>query len=71
MTCSLTWGPTRDVVMIGTELEQAYGPDNPARRYAMQADWDPRESGGRMRSWCCARRPIQALREGNELPGVP
>ena len=45
-------GPTRDVVMIDAELEQAYGldevPDNLAQQYAMQADWDPRKAGDRM-----------------------
>jgi hypothetical protein len=32
-------GPTRGVVMIDAELEQAYGLGDLARRFAMQADW--------------------------------
>lgn len=65
-------GPTRDVVMIDAELEQAYGldevPADLARQYAMQADWDPRESGGML---FLVLRPlrIQAWREVNELSG--
>lgn len=66
-------GPTRDVVMIDAELEQAYGldevPDGLARQYAMQADWDPRTSGGRMRFLVLRPLRIQAWREVNELPG--
>jgi len=66
-------GPTRDVVMIDAELEQAYGPDEVpaglARQYAMQADRDPRTSGGRMRFLVLRPLRIQAWREVNELPG--
>jgi hypothetical protein len=66
-------GPTRDVVMIDAVLEQVYGldevPAGLARRYAMQADWDPRESGGRMRFLVLRPERIQAWREVNELPG--
>ena len=66
-------GPTRDVVMIDAELEQAYGldevPDGLARQYAMQADWDPRTSGGRMRFLVLRPLRIQAWREVNELAG--
>ena len=66
-------GPTRDVVMIDAELEQVYGldavPAGLARRYAAQADWDPRESGDRMRFLVLRPRRIQAWREVNELPG--
>ncbi len=44
----LGFGPTRDVVMIDAELEHGYGldevPAGLARRYAAQADWDPREA---------------------------
>jgi hypothetical protein len=52
-------GPTRDVVMIDAELEQVYGldevPAGLAQRYTRHADWDPRESGDRMRFFvCCA-----------------
>jgi hypothetical protein len=64
-------GPTRDVVMIDAELEQVYGldevPAGLARRYAMQADWDPRESGGQMRFLVLPPQRIQAWREVNEL----
>ena len=65
-------GPTRDVVMIDAKLEQLYGldavPAGLARRYAAQADWDPRESGDRMRFLVLRPRRIQAWREVNELP---
>ena len=66
-------GPTRDVVMIDADLEQAYGldevPADLARRYAMQADWDPRNSGGQMRFLVLRPQRIQAWREVDELPG--
>jgi hypothetical protein len=62
-------GPTRDVVMIDAELEQAYGPDELARQYAMQADWDPRKAGDWMRFLVLRPLRIQAWREVNELPG--
>ncbi|HEY6310151.1 MAG TPA: pyridoxamine 5'-phosphate oxidase family protein [Streptosporangiaceae bacterium] len=66
-------GPTRDVVMIDAELEQVYAldevPDDLARRYALQADWDPRKSGDRMRFLVLRPLRIQAWREVNELPG--
>jgi hypothetical protein len=35
----------------------------------MQADWDPRKSGGRMRLLVLRPLRIQAWREVNELPG--
>jgi hypothetical protein len=66
-------GPTRDVVMIDAELEQVYSldevPAGLAGQYAMQADWDPRESGDRMRFLVLRPLRIQAWREANELPG--
>jgi hypothetical protein len=66
-------GPTRDVVMIDAELEQVYGldevPAGLAGRYAMQAGWDPRKSGDRMRFLVLRPQRIQAWREVNELPG--
>ena len=66
-------GPTRDVVMIDAELEHVYSldevPPDLARRYAMQADWDPRASGGQMRFLVLRPQRIQAWREVNELPG--
>jgi hypothetical protein len=66
-------GPTRDVVMMDAELEQVYGleevPADLARRYAMQAGWDPREAGERMQFLVLRPRRIQAWREVNELPG--
>jgi len=65
-------GPTRDVVMVDAELEQVYGldevPADLARRYAAQSDWDPRESGGRMRFLVLRPLRVQAWREVNELP---
>jgi hypothetical protein len=66
-------GPTRDVVMIDAELEQAYSldqvPVDLARRYAEQADWDPRKAGDKMRFLVLRPHRIQAWREVNELPG--
>ncbi len=66
-------GPTRDVVMIDAELEQVYGlnevPAALAQGYAMQADWDPRQSGGQMQFLVLRPQRIQAWREVNELPG--
>jgi hypothetical protein len=66
-------GPTRDVVLIDAELEQVYSldevPAGLARRYATQADWDPRESDGQMRFLVLRPQRIQAWREANELPG--
>lgn len=66
-------GPTRDVVMIDAELEQAYGLDDVpaglAQGYAAQSDWDPRESGGRMQFLILRPQRVQAWREVNELPG--
>ena len=66
-------GPTRDVVMIDAELEQTYGLEEVAadlaQRYAMQADWDPRNSGAQMRFLVLRPQRIQAWREVNELPG--
>ncbi len=59
--------------MIDAELEHVYGldevPADLARRYAAQADWDPRESGERMRFLVLRPLRIQAWREVNELPG--
>ena len=54
------WGPTRDVVMIDAELEQAHGldrvPATLAQQYAMQAGWDPRKAGRPDAvPGCCAR----------------
>jgi hypothetical protein len=66
-------GPTRDVVIIDAELEQVYGlddvPADVAQGYAAQSDWDPRESGERMRFLVLRPQRIQAWREVNELPG--
>ena len=62
-------GPTRDVVMIDADLEQAYSldevPAGLAQRYAMQADWDPRNSGDEMRFLVLRPQHIQAWREVN------
>jgi hypothetical protein len=66
-------GPARDVVMIDADLEQACSldevPAGLAQRYARQADWDPRNSGGQMRFLVLRPQRIQAWREVNELPG--
>jgi hypothetical protein len=66
-------GTTRDVVMIDAELEQVYRldevPADLSRRYAAQADWDPRKSGGRMQFLVLRPLRIQAWREVDEFPG--
>jgi hypothetical protein len=68
-------GPTRDVVMIAAELEQVYAlgevPDDLGRRYARQADWDPRKSGDRMRFWCYAGRGSRPGGRSMSRLGVP
>jgi hypothetical protein len=65
-------GPTRDVVMIDAVLERVVpvGEDEElARRYAAQADWDPREAGGGYAYLVLRPDRIQAWREANEIPG--
>jgi hypothetical protein len=66
-------GQTRDVVMIDAELERGYSleevPPDLARRYAEQADWDPREAGGQQRFLVLRPVRIQAWREVDEFPG--
>jgi len=44
-------------------------PGDLARRYAMQADRDPRKSGAQMRFLVPRPLQIPAWREVNELPG--
>ncbi len=73
-------GPTRDVVIVDAELEEAIpmarvAPDL-SDRYAAQAGWDPRgaptPAGGSHGEYAyLVLRPlrIQAWREANELPG--
>jgi hypothetical protein len=59
--------------MIDATVGQVYGHDEApaglARCYAAQADWDPRESGERMRFLVLRPLRVQARREVNELPG--
>jgi hypothetical protein len=61
--------------MTAAELEQVYAqdeaPGNRGRRYTMQADWDPRKSGDRMRFLVLRPLRIQAWREVKSCPGVP
>jgi hypothetical protein len=61
--------------MIDAELEQACGldeiPGGLARRYAMQADWGPRKSGGRMQSLVLRPLRIQAWGRSMSCRGVP
>jgi len=64
-------GPTRDVVMIDAVLEKsvdAAAGDAIGKRYAAQADWDPRVADGYL---FLVLRPvrIQAWREANEIAG--
>ena len=72
-TARLAVGPTRDVVMIDSVLEDLVAvEDAPAGLidgYCAQADWDPRSAGG---GYVLARlRPLrlQAWREANEIAG--
>lgn len=66
-------GPTRDVVLIDADLDEVYRldevPADLAERYAAQADWDPRESGEKMRFLVLRPQRILAWREANEIPG--
>jgi hypothetical protein len=69
----LAIGPTRDVVVIDSEL----GRDMPlvevstdlADAYASQADWDPRAAGGSFVYLLLRPLRIQAWREANEIAG--
>ena len=69
----LALGPTRDVVIIDAELDQAIDLDDVpaalAERYADQADWDPRTAAGRFVFVVLRPVRIQAWREVNELTG--
>jgi len=69
----LALGPTRDVVMIDTVLDQIINLDDVpvalAERYADQADWDPRTAGGRFVFLVLRPDRIQAWREANEIRG--
>jgi hypothetical protein len=71
-TARLGAGHTRDVVMIDAVLERsipvAQGAEI-ADRYAAQADWDPRGSGGDYVYLVLRPDRIQAWREANELAG--
>lgn len=66
-------GPTRDVVLIDAVLEStvAAAEADPtfAQRYADQAGWDARETGGASTYMILRPQRIQAWREVDELPG--
>ena len=66
-------GPTRDIVLLDCVVERVMDvADAPARiseGYAAQADWDPREDGGRYVYVVLRPERIQAWRESNELRG--
>jgi hypothetical protein len=66
----LALGATRDVVMIDVTLERSVpvgADDGLDRRYAAQADWDPRGAGGGYVLLVLRPTRIQAWREENEL----
>jgi hypothetical protein len=70
----LGFGPTRDVVLIDAELDRALGTtDDEAgdagKRYAEQADWDPRLESDPYLFLLVRPRRVQAWRERNELAG--
>ena len=69
----LAVGPTRDVVMIDSVLDDVIPvEDAPASlldAYCAQADWDPRRAGGGYVMVRLRPERIQAWREANELAG--
>ena len=70
-TARLAVGPTRDVVMIDAELQEALDVTTAValgEAYVAQADWDPRGSAGYV---FLVLRPVrvQAWREANEIAG--
>ena len=66
-------GGTRDVVMIDVVLVQTIAveeaPAEVAERYAAQADWDPRASGGDFAYLLLRPQRIHVWREENEIAG--
>src|SRR5690349_17700722 len=66
-------GPTRDVVLIDSVVDEVAAvdtaPEGLATAYVEQADWDPRSAGDGY--VLVALRPvrIQAWREANEIAG--
>jgi hypothetical protein len=70
----LGFGPTRDVVLVDGELERVLDVGDSeaggvARRYADQADWDPRTESEPYVFVTLRPRRVLAWRESNELPG--
>ena len=70
----LGFGPTRDVVVIDAQLDRVLAATedesgDAGRRYADQADWDPRLEGERYVFLLVRPRRVQAWRESDELPG--
>ena len=68
-------GPTRDVVMIDAELEQAYGLDEVpaclAQQYAMQRAGTRASPATGCGFWCCARFGSRPGGRSMSFPGVP
>lgn len=66
-------GGTRDVVMIDVLLLNnvpvGEAPTEIGERYAEQADWDPRSSGGDFHYLLLGPDRIQVWREVDEIPG--
>ncbi len=70
----LGFGPTRDVVIIDTELDRVVPTDDAeaaaiVSAYAEQAGWDPREEPEAYVLAILRPRRVQAWREANELQG--
>jgi hypothetical protein len=69
----LALGGTRDVVMIDARLDEATllseTSSELADAYALQADWDPRSSGGDFVVLLLRPHRIQAWREADEING--
>ena len=70
----LGFGPTRDVGVIDAELDRVLVTTedearDAGRRYADQADWDPRLESDPYVFLLVRPRRVQAWREANELPG--
>jgi hypothetical protein len=69
----LGFGPTRDVVIVDSELDRvldvAEAPEELAIAYARQAGWDPRKEPESYAFALLRLRRVQAWRESNELAG--
>ena len=68
------FGPTRDVVIVDGEVDRVLAAsdrdaEHAGRKYADQADWDPRQEDDPYVFILLRPRRVQAWRERNELAG--